>query len=802
MKRITALVIVLTLVLGIWVVPAQSADLSITIRINGVIQDYDPAPILITIERGNYQVLAPARQLMETLDGGIEWNNETQQITCTKNKRSVVLTVDSETGNDNGEEKELVVPAQLVNDTAYIPIEFLGNALGYHVMREQYGRYIRLVDSVGVTRALDADDVKKPGMAELVSTVHRDVETKFEKSNRLDDLLFYTDYKYVPAEELLAERTLDTSKLPTGEVIYDNDDFLEGIEDGKNVNGSWGVVDVNDESVDFKRALRISCVNPPSSTVNWIVKPDKRIEEYVDAQDKYRVIFYARLVDGGHVDTGLGKVFVHVEEDYKKTWMKSVEQMVTFTDKWQKFETIATGIENANHIGVTAGFYKQTIEIGGFEVQKLDRDADISEFERFNAPVDVVTPYLSKDAPWRAEALERIEKIRKGDFKVVVKDADGNPVPNADVRFDMFEHEFKFGGGLDSGAFNPIDGDGVRGYMSNIAKNCNALVCGNATKMTQYDLNPALARRIIDDCFNMGVKYVRGHAIWMPSIRFGDVGPYRFFGPNAREMSWDTFEKYMKSDINTIAVDLPEIYEWDVTNEMTNRVTFDPSFGEDYEKAVFKWCREILPEGTQLAHCDNQVGNQAYLDRLDRFLDAGVDYDVIADQGHSTVPEGTGVRRIPKLLEYYDRFSYEYGKNFSITEFSCYADKLEDQADTVRDTLIAVFSHPKAVAFTMFWISDLYTGATTKAGCAPLFDRQFNKKPGWYQWNDLLYNKWWTRDEHTVTDSDGKGQVRGFYGDYDVTVTVDGEEVKTEMAAFHKGYENELVITLDKTEKK
>ena len=47
-----------------------------------------------------------------------------------------------------------------------------------------------------------------------------------------------------------------------------------------------------------------------------------------------------------------------------------------------------------------------------------------------------------------------------------------------------------------------------------------------------------------------------------------------------------------------------------------------------------------------------------------------------------------------------------------------------------------------------------------------------------------------------MTDKDGEGSIRGFYGDYDVTVNVGGEE-KTVSAAFHKGYENVLTITVD-----
>jgi len=61
---------------------------------------------------------------------------------------------------------------------------------------------------------------------------------------------------------------------------------------------------------------------------------------------------------------------------------------------------------------------------------------------------------------------------------------------------------------------------------------------------------------------------------------------------------------------------------------------------------------------------------------------------------------------------------------------------------------------------------------------------------------DLYYNKCFTHDAKVKTDAKGEGTINGFYGNYDVTVTHNGK-TKTVMAAFHKGYENVLEITLD-----
>ena len=53
----------------------------------------------------------------------------------------------------------------------------------------------------------------------------------------------------------------------------------------------------------------------------------------------------------------------------------------------------------------------------------------------------------------------------------------------------------------------------------------------------------------------------------------------------------------------------------------------------------------------------------------------------------------------------------------------------------------------------------------------------------------------WTRNAKAKTDANGEGAIRGYYGNYDVTVTHNGN-TKTVMAAFHPGYENVLEITI------
>jgi len=58
-----------------------------------------------------------------------------------------------------------------------------------------------------------------------------------------------------------------------------------------------------------------------------------------------------------------------------------------------------------------------------------------------------------------------------------------------------------------------------------------------------------------------------------------------------------------------------------------------------------------------------------------------------------------------------------------------------------------------------------------------------------------VYNKWWTKDEIAYTNDNGEATLRGYYGNYDVTVSTDCEE-KTVEAVFFNNTDNTLEVTV------
>jgi len=61
---------------------------------------------------------------------------------------------------------------------------------------------------------------------------------------------------------------------------------------------------------------------------------------------------------------------------------------------------------------------------------------------------------VKEDTNWKKEALHRIDSLRKRELTIIVKDKNGNTIPNAEVKINLEKHEFKFGAAIDKDVFN------------------------------------------------------------------------------------------------------------------------------------------------------------------------------------------------------------------------------------------------------------------------------------------------------------------------------------------------------------
>jgi hypothetical protein len=118
-----------------------------------------------------------------------------------------------------------------------------------------------------------------------------------------------------------------------------------------------------------------------------------------------------------------------------------------------------------------------------------------------------------------------------------------------------------------------------------------------------------------------------------------------------------------------------------------------------------------------------------------------------------------------ELLSVYDDFG-EIAPQLQLSEFDVETgDDEQLQADFYRDVMIATFSHPKFVSIVQwgFWENAHWKPA------AALWRTDWTLKPSGRVFVDLVKKQWWT-NEISETDTNGQCQLRGFLGDYRITV--------------------------------
>ncbi|MDZ7370721.1 MAG: endo-1,4-beta-xylanase, partial [candidate division KSB1 bacterium] len=431
------------------------------------------------------------------------------------------------------------------------------------------------------------------------------------------------------------------------------------------------------------------------------------------------------------------------------------------------------------------GFYPQVLEIGGIIALNLGRNIDPAKL-----PKNRIT-YAGREAnaPWRAEAEARIEQLRKGNLRIVVKNQAGLPIKNARVKVEMQRHAFRFGSFMDGPLFESSR-NGQK-YREEVFKLFNAATTpfymGDGTwgwyasEQVRQDYRRR-AEWLVDNGFR-----TKGHVLIWPGWTW--MTPYfRSLANNAAGLRQALLEH-----LETVVPVGREagVEEWDVVNEpYTNHDVMD-LLGDEVLVEWYQKVHELHPEARLILNETGVLisgGDIKVQDNLARIvellLSRGAPLHGLGFQGHF----GAVLTTPRRLKEILDRFA-AYGLPIQITEFDIDIDDEEAQADYTRDFLTLIFSHPGVNKFVMwgFWepIQWRPRGAMIR--------KDWSYKPNYHAYVDLVLNRWWTRTEGT-TDAEGVYEIRGFLGSYRIAAEFEGA-VK-EIAADLEKPQNEVAIEL------
>ena len=414
----------------------------------------------------------------------------------------------------------------------------------------------------------------------------------------------------------------------------------------------------------------------------------------------------------------------------------------------------------------------------------------------------------SAGAAWRGEAATRIDAVRKADLQVNVTDAVGNPLPNATIAVAMQEHEFRFGSKVPLSALNG-SGSLNTTYKQKVLELFNTAQPqdfgwqawegethpSNSQANTVSGLNWVEANGL--DAY--GHVYVwpgNGH---VPNAVQAKMDEYNLAGTSAARKT--QLQGELAQDVLDHIVDKgPQIagkVDWmNVVNELRNNRDLVDILGDGAVKDWFVAARAVDPNiGLHINEQHILVSSggtdtsnqQGYYDWIESLQSDGAPITGVGMQSHFTAGRLTGPEEVWAILDRYNGL----GLDMAVTEFDFDTVDEQLQADFTRDFLTAIFAHEGMDAFLMWDFSEWFHWRRDAA----MFDFSWNIKPNGQAYVDLVLNDWWT-EEQLTSDASGEALLRAFKGEYEITVTLNGEEITVPVTLTDGGLVLDIALPL------
>ena len=565
----------------------------------------------------------------------------------------------------------------------------------------------------------------------------------------------------------------DTYGLPAGSWVF-HDSEASNLQ----ADFTYGDITVNEEILNdqlFSNSINIT-VNAGGNNP-WDAAYGLQNVQSISSGDACLLVVWLKALAGS------ASVSLFVEN--ASTFEKEVFLNLDLTEEWTPFlvpfEANQIYAPGALTTGLHLAWQAQSLAMGGLTMLNYGTSVSVEDLPN-QTNADQYGGW-EPDAPWRNEAADRIESIRKANLTVRVEDADGNPIPDAAVEVKMLAHDFAFGSAVVSRLFagNNSQNDTYESKILDLdgeGHGFNWVVFENALKWPGWEQNwitskPETANAV--QWLRDQDIIIRGHTLVWPG--WSNLPPD--LEDNQTDLGYiqTRFNEHIEEIVTYPGME-GNIAEWDVLNEITTNRDLEYAFegnpgyptGREVYKEIFDQLAAVDPDtktyiNDYVTISQANTGGGLYdlkKQFIQEVIDAGVTLDGIGFQGHiGAFP--TSIYEVRSILDdFYDTF----GLTAKITEYDTNEAMSDELAATyLRDFLTMVFSHESTSGFLMWGFWD---GAHWHDN-APLFNLDWTLKPAGQTFIDMVFDEWWT-EESGSTNSDGEFLVRGFKGKYQITI--------------------------------
>ncbi len=387
-------------------------------------------------------------------------------------------------------------------------------------------------------------------------------------------------------------------------------------------------------------------------------------------------------------------------------------------------------------------------------------------------------------------SVEQLYKHRIGEKTITILKKDGKPAANCELTIKQIKHQFLFG----STAFEAIPL--VNNELEGPKKELTEEIFQKYFEVFNYSTLPFYWARFEPTEGNPQTNRYKKASEWLISKGNKLKGhPLCWHTVTAPWLLENSNTEILQMQLNRIRRDVTAfeglVDMWDVINE----VVIMPIFNK-YDNGITRICKDLgrIRLVREVFHATKKANpnavlllndfetSEAYDILIEGCLEAGIPIDAIGIQSH--MHQGYwGVEKTQEILERFSRFKLpiHFTENtivsgeimppeivdlndFVVDSWPSTPEGEERQAEEILLHYKTLFAHPLVESIT-YWnfVDGGWLGAP-----AGLLREDGSAKPSYEQLHKLIKDEWWTGENTYVTDENGKVNITGFLGDYEI----------------------------------